>query len=103
LATEAQAEALELRGEYTAVTERPARVWPFRQVALLVTTDEDGWETIAEVGNLTRTTRRIATGVHRLHYRRVTAFPPIDVERLIDAVPRSCGRRLRGVHRLAAA
>jgi hypothetical protein len=96
LANEAQAEALELRGSYTAVTERPAKVWPLQQVALLITNDEDGWETIAEVGNLTRTTQRIATGVHRLHYRRAAEFPPINVEGLIDAVPKKLRTTVEG-------
>lgn len=87
LENDEQAEALDRQGYFTTVTRAGTRTWPARQVALLITTDEDGWQSIAEVGVLTRSTRRIATGVHRLHYKREYELEPLDAEALLDVIP----------------
>ena len=86
LADEAQAEALESRGTFTTMTQDGTKHWATRQVALLVADDEDG-RRIIELGLVTRSHTRVATGWHRLRYVRKEVLTPIDVDALVAAVP----------------
>jgi hypothetical protein len=86
LENDQRAEALDMRGYFTTMTTASTKVWPVRQVALLTTQDEDGWELITEVGILTRSVRRVATGWHRLHYQRQYELEPLDLEGFVAAV-----------------
>lgn len=86
LGDEMQAEALDSRGTFTTMTQDGAKNWPARQAALLITDDEDG-RRITELGLVTRSHTRVATGWHRLRYVRKEVLTPIDLEALIGALP----------------
>jgi hypothetical protein len=86
LEDEDQREALEMRGHFTTMTRAGTKVWPARQVSLLTTYEEDDWQ-IVEIGSTSRSLRRVATGWHRLLYRREYELEPIRVDDLLEALP----------------
>jgi len=86
LEDEDQREALEMRGHFTTMTRAGTKVWPARQVSLLTTYEEDDSQ-IIEIGSTSRSLRRVATGWHRLLYRREYELEPIQVDDLLEAVP----------------
>jgi hypothetical protein len=82
LEDETQAEALDVRSAFTDMTRAGARVWPASQAALLV---QDG--TVIEIGSVTRSRQRLATGWHRLQYVRRRRMTPMGLEELVGALP----------------
>jgi hypothetical protein len=99
LEDEDQREALDVRGHFTTMTRAGTGVWPPRQVSLLTAHDDNGWQ-VVELGPTSRSLRRVATGWHRLLYRREYELDPIPVDDLLGAVPprlrRSVASRLDG-------
>lgn len=87
LSDEDQIEALERGGVFTDMTRSGVRTWPLSQVALLVKPNA-GLASIIEIGSVTRSRQRIATGWHRLRYvRRRRLSQPIDVGWLLNTLP----------------
>lgn len=84
---ENQAEALDLRNAFTDMTRMEAKHWPASQAALLIAQDEDDVESITEVGVVTRSRQRVATGWHRLRYVRRLQITPVPLGALIAQVP----------------
>jgi hypothetical protein len=82
-----QSEALDRNSSFTTVTRAGTRVWPASQAAILI--DDTLPEPIVlEMGLVTRSPQRVATGVHRLKYvRRKTFDFPVTPQKLIEALP----------------
>jgi hypothetical protein len=82
-----QREALDRGTSFTTMTRAGSKIWPANQAALLVDLTCDEPPLITEIGSLTRSGQRIATGWHRLRYIRRTALShPIAVDELLDAL-----------------
>jgi hypothetical protein len=84
---ERQAEVLESRKAFTDMTRMETKHWPASQAALLVKDDEDGVTWITEVGSVTRSRHRIATGWHRLRYIRRLQITPVALDALLAKLP----------------
>jgi hypothetical protein len=83
-----QVDALERGTSFTTMTRAGSTVWPANQAALLIDLTLDEPPLITEIGSLTRSRQRIATGWHRLRYvRRTTLDQPIAVDQLLNALP----------------
>lgn len=75
------------RTSFTTMTWAGSKVWPANAAALLIdlTRDESPW--ITEIGSLTRSGQRIATGWHKLrNIRRSALDRPITVDELLDSL-----------------
>lgn len=84
-----QSEALERGSSFTTMTRLGPRVWQASQAALLIDLTMDGPAAISEIGSVTRSRQRIATGWHRLRYLRRTPLDgPIAVDELLGELPR---------------
>lgn len=92
LKNEAQVEALGASCAFTDMTEAGTKAWPANQVALLLDRGDDGTDKVTEIGTVTRSRFRVATGWHRLRYVRQCRIAPLSLDELLAAVP----ARLRG-------
>lgn len=82
-----QGEALERGTSFTTMTRAGSKIWPANQAALLIDITRDEPPLITEIGSLTRSGQRIATGWHRLRYVRRTALDrPIAIDELLNSL-----------------
>jgi hypothetical protein len=86
-----QAESLDARRRFSAMTQAGTQAWPRYQIALLTSQDEDDWF-ITEIGTVTRTWAPVANGWHRLIYQRQEEIEPLTADDLLKQIP----ARLRG-------
>lgn len=84
---EGQAEVLDSRKAFTDMTRMETKHWPASQATLLVERDEDEVVWITEVGSVTRSRHRVATGWHRLRYIRRLKITPVALEALLAILP----------------
>jgi hypothetical protein len=84
---EGQAEVLDSRKAFTDMTRMETKHWPASQAALVVERDEDEVVWITEVGSVTRSRHRVATGWHRLRYIRRLEITPVALEALLATLP----------------